>query len=140
VQRIASITTTFRRIDMASFINVRKLAALDIVFHGRKLILIEFAIGTLLPLAIGILSVSRGHSRLLFLFGLYMLALGINYLPLLLHAISIVHSGAAAAAEVSHELSNGRQSARKYQVQSLLLLIPFAVPLLALIQLRDRSG
>jgi hypothetical protein len=68
-----------------------------------------------------------------------MLALGKNYLPLLLHAISIARSGDAAA-EVSHELSNGRQSARKYQVQSLLLLIPFAVPVLALSQLRDRSG
>jgi hypothetical protein len=60
---------------MASFVNVRKLAALDIVFQGPKLILIEFAIGALLPLAVGILSAARGHSRLLFLFGLYMLAL-----------------------------------------------------------------
>ena len=67
-----------------------------------------------------------------------MLALGINYLPLLLHAISIVRSGDAAA-EVSHELGNGRQPARKYQVQSLLLLIPFVVPALALSQLGDRS-
>ncbi|MBV9765386.1 MAG: hypothetical protein JOZ48_11125 [Acidobacteriaceae bacterium] len=122
---------------MVSFINVRKLAALDIVFHGPKLILIEFAIGTLLALAIGILSLARGHSTLLFLFALYMLSLGINYLPLLLHAISIVRSGDAAA-EVSHELSNGRQSARKYQAQSLLLLIPVAVLALALSQLRDR--
>jgi uncharacterized membrane protein len=139
VHREASVAKKFRRIDMPSFMNVRKLAALDIVFHGPKLILVEFAIGVLLPLAIGILFLSRGHSRLVFIFGLYMLALGMNYLPLLLHAISIARSGDAAA-EVSHELSKGRQSARKYQVQSLLLLIPFAVPVLALIQLRDRSG
>jgi hypothetical protein len=47
---------------MPAFMNVRKLAALDIVFHGPRLILVEFAIGVLLPLAIGssIAAAARG--------------------------------------------------------------------------------
>ena len=51
MHREASVAKKFRRIDMPSFMNVRKLAALDIVFHGPKLILVEFAIGVLLPLS-----------------------------------------------------------------------------------------
>lgn len=118
-------------------ISVRKLAALDIVFHGSKVVLGEFAVGVFLPLAISALSLWHSRSWLGFAFGLYMLALGINYLPLLMHAIFLVQRGDAGA-EVSHELSDHPQSARKYGMQSLLLLVPLAIPALALAQFRSR--
>jgi hypothetical protein len=72
-------------------INVRRLAALDLQFLGPKIILTEFGLGVLGPIALGILTMRAGlhrfHSARMMAFGVYLLLLGINYVPLLLHAI-----------------------------------------------------
>ena len=69
------------------------------------------------------------------LLGAYLLSLGVNYVPLLLQAVSPVRTRSASR-EMAEEVANRTMSFRKYRRQSLYLLIPLAVPVLALLQCR----
>jgi hypothetical protein len=86
-------------------INVRKLAALDLQVLGHKLILTEFGLGVAGSAAVGVVmlraGIQRFHSRQMIVFGAYLILLGINYVPLLLHAMSMVRGGSALQAAVS---------------------------------------
>jgi len=113
--------------------NIRKLAALDLSFLGPRLILTEFSVGVLGCLALGSLTLVQTQSLGGRLAGIYLLGLGFNYVPLLFHAISIIRSGAASE-EIAEELIDQRNTFRKYRTQSLLLLLPFVVPILAILQ------
>jgi heme/copper-type cytochrome/quinol oxidase subunit 2 len=128
-----------------ALINIRKLAALDIAFHGPKFILIEFALGVIGCAALGLFSIYFGlfHSpnHLLFtvIMGFFLLWIALNYVPLLIYAISIVRHKSAQQ-EVAYELEHRDKYAGKYLRQSTLLLIPLAVPALAVYQeLQKRS-
>jgi hypothetical protein len=121
-------------------INVRKLAALDIALHGAPLILFEFAAAIAIGAALGIwltstaLPVSQGAALFRLVFGVYLLCGAINYVPLLLYSIAVTRRGSArqeAAAELAEK--DGR-SARRYGMQSLLLILPLVIPALALAQ------
>lgn len=118
-------------------INVRKLAAIDLEFLGPKIILSEFGLGVLGSLTLGILSIRAGmhrfHSARMTVFGVYLLLLGINYVPLLLHALDIARNGCARQ-EIADELGNRRVTFRKYRRQSLFLLLPMVVPIAAIVQ------
>jgi hypothetical protein len=70
------------------------------------------------------------------LLGGYLLLLGVNYLPMLLHAVSLVRSHSASR-EIAEELSDRRVAFRKYRRHSLYLLLPLVVPLLATLQQRE---
>ena len=109
----------------------RKLAAADIAFLGYRLILTEFSIGVFGSLALGLFTLLRSHSGGAIALGSYLLFIGINYIPLLLYAISIVRLDSARD-EVAGEGADKRPMFRKYRRQSLLLLVPLAVPILAL--------
>ena len=128
-----------------AIINIRKLAALDIVFHGPKLILAEFAFGVFFTGALGLVltyaGFVTGHFRVpwVALLGCYLLALAINYLPLFIYTIKIVR-GKSAQAEVASELAQKERYARKYTVQSLLLLLPLVVPMLAISQEQQKRA
>ena len=128
-----------------AIITIRKLAALDIVFHGPKLILAEFAFGVFFTGALGLLltyaGFVTGHFRApwVALLGCYMLVLAINYVPLFLYAIKIVR-GKSAQEEVAFELGQKERYARKYTMQSLLLLLPLVVPVLAISQERQKRA
>ena len=71
-----------------TLINIRKLAALDIVFHGPKLILAEFALGVFFPGALGLVltyaGFAIGHFRVpwVALSGCYLLVLALNYVQI----------------------------------------------------------
>ena len=119
-------------------INIRKLAALDIAFLGPKLILAEFGVGVFLSAAIGLATLKRSQSTWHVLLGGYLLSLALNYVPLLLYAIAIVHRQSAQQ-EVTHEVADRDRSFRRYRRQSLLLLVPFAVPVLAVAQERQKA-
>jgi len=120
-------------------INVRKLAALDIAFHGYRFILIEFGGGVLICLALGLwltsiafpLSQNTGPLRLVT--GIYIISLAMNYTPLLIYAILIARR-TSAQQEVAAELAERDRYARMYGVQQALLLVPLAIPILALVQ------
>ena len=111
-------------------LNVRKLAAIDLHFLGRTFILVEFALGVIGCGALGLITlrsaIQRGQSTALILLGAYLLALAINYVPLLIYAISLARSGRAQS-EIADELLEPKAAMRKYRRQSLLILVPFAV-------------
>ena len=119
-------------------LNVRKLAALDMALHGKRFILIEFGLGVLACAVLGGLSLAQGL-RLLrngfnwqFVLGVVLLWIGLNYVPLFIHAVDLAGCGRARE-EAGHELAS-REVLRKYSVQQLWILVPFAVVVLDLIQ------
>jgi hypothetical protein len=129
----------------SAVINIRKLAALDIAFHGPKFILIEFALGVFGCAALGLFSLYFGlfhdsnPSLFAIIIGCYLLLIALNYVPLLLYAISIERHKSALE-EVASELEHKEKYAKKYAFQSTLLLIPFAMPAIATYQeLQKRS-
>ena len=114
-------------------IDIRTLAALDIAFLGPRVILIEFTAGVLLPIALGSLTLARAGSLSGTLFGVYLITLGINYVPLMIYAVRIVHAGSASA-EIADESHDRARMFRRYRRQSLLLLVPLVVPFASAIQ------
>lgn len=114
-------------------IDIRKLAAVDIAFLGPRFILTEFSIGVFGSLGLGVLSLAKTHSFGGTLLGIYLLCIGVNYVPLLLHAIGLWRHGTALQ-EIAEELPEKRQMFRKYRRQSLFLLVPLVVPIVAVIQ------
>lgn len=123
-------------------LNVRKLAAIDLRFLGAKIILAEFGVGVVGSAAVGAATLRAGierfHSPAMVIFGVYLLLLGVNYVPLLLHAISMVRDGSAHR-EIAGELGDQRAAMRKYRRQSLFLLLPLIVPIAAIVQEIQRS-
>lgn len=129
------------------FINVRKLAALDIALHGVPLILAEFGFAIVIGAALGVwltasaFPVSQGTALFRLVLGVYFLCVAINYVPLLLYGIAIARRKSARQ-EVAAELAEkAGKSARRYGIQSLLLILPLVIPVLALTQeMRGRRG
>jgi len=123
-------------------LNVRKLAAIDLQFLGAKLILTEFMAGVAGSAALGVLTlragVQRFHSWKMAILGIYLMLLGVNYVPLLLHAFSLVRQGSPLQ-EIAGELGDKRAAFRKYRRQSLWLLVPLAVLVAAVVQERQRQ-
>jgi hypothetical protein len=118
--------------------NPRKLAAIDIVFLGSKFIIGEFAAGALLSAALGVFVLFRSHSFMQVALGLYLISLGVNYVPMLAYAVAITREHSARA-ELADELKDERGAMAKYRRQSVLLLVPLLVPILALVQQRRKA-
>jgi hypothetical protein len=114
-------------------INPRKLAAIDIVFLGSRFIIAEFAGGVLLCIGLGAFILLRAGSQWQLALGLYFISLGTNYVPMLAHAAAIAKRGSARA-EIGDELNDKRRAMAKYRRQSILLLVPLLVALVALFQ------
>ncbi len=126
-----------------AIINIRKLAALDIVFHGPKLILAEFGFGVVFSAALGAYVAFVGFfmaqgTLWQALLGCYLLCIALNYVPLFIYAIGLARRGNAREA-VAFELDHKEHYTRKYTVQSLLLVLPLVVPVLALYQERQNK-
>ena len=108
-------------------------------FHGKRFIVGEFAVGVAGSLLLGVLSVAAGiRSGTVWelVLGAALLWIGLNYAPLLVHAIDLARSGTAkqeAAREIEHpELMRG------YTVRQLWILVPLAVVIMDLVQRRGR--
>jgi len=119
-------------------INIRKLAAIDMAWLGTRVIVAEYALGVIFPLTLGLLSI-----RAVFLgsqtaaweavLGVWLLFIGLNYMPLLIYAILIARAGTAkqeSQAEMAH--------AKRYGLQQVIILVPLMVIILALVQERHR--
>lgn len=120
---------------MKQTFNFRKLAAIDIVFLGYRLIFAEYAFGAFFSLALGIFVLIRGHSVWQVLLGAYLICLGINYVPMLTFTVSI-GSKQNALAELGDELIERRKAMSKYRRLSLLLLVPLVVPVVVITRKR----
>jgi hypothetical protein len=116
-------------------IDPRKLAAIDIAFLGCKFTITEFGTAAFLCPALGVFVLYRGHSPWQIALGLYLISLGMNYLPMLLYAVAITRSRSARA-ELGEELDDKGRAMRKYRRQSLFLLVPLFVVAVALREAR----
>jgi hypothetical protein len=127
------------RAQATTFINIRKLAALDMYLHGQRVILAEFAFGVFFSAGLGLFLLYTGIFRehpssvITVTFGGWLVFLTLNYLSLLLYATSIARRKSTQT-EIATELADKDNFVRKYTLQSLLLLLPLVVPILALMQ------
>jgi len=121
---------------MLIVLDARKLVAIDLVFLGAKVIIVEFAIGILFSAALGVFVLLRGHGSLVqVVLGLYLISIGINYVPMLIYAIAITKANSARA-ELGTELDDKGAAMAKYRRQSLWLLVPLSVPVIVISQTR----
>ena len=115
-------------------INIRKLAAVDMALHGTRAIVVEFALGVVLPLALGLISVRPAIIGLVqpgwaTVLGFWLVGIAANYVPLLIYAIAIAR-GRTVQQEGQSELAH----VKRYGIQQAIILIPFLVVVLALVQ------
>ena len=126
-------------------LNVARLAELDMAWHGPRLILWEFGIGVIGPAALGLLSlrymVAHGLSLLSWpgLLGVELLAIALNYVPLLVHALRLRRYRSRLQSTKSY-IEMDSTEARSYGVRQLWLLVPGAVVLFAIRQSRSSSS
>jgi len=119
-------------------LDVRLLAALDL--HGvrgtpfrRRIILAEFIGSLCAGVGIGVWIASAGGSLGWRVFGAWVAGVGLNYLPLTLHALSLLRGDRLvrelAGVDVGGEL-------RRYSALQFWLAVPLLFVALALVQLR----
>jgi len=115
-------------------INIRKLAAVDMAWLGARVIVTEYALGVVLPLILGVLSLRSGifrpvHSTWPAVMGIWLVGIAANYIPLFLYAVLIAR-GSTVKEEGQPELAR----AKRYGVQQVILLVPLLVIIVALLQ------
>ena len=97
--------------------------------HSTSFIVMEFVIGAVGIPAFGVFSLFRGGTRL----GLYLLSIGINYIPLLIYAVIIARKKSAKQ-DAAYELAHKTTEAKRYFRGQLVLLVPFIIVPVALYQ------
>jgi hypothetical protein len=122
----------------SAMINLRKLAATDVVFLGFPLILIEYVFGVIFSLLLGSFVLLRGHSPWQVLLGMYFICLGLNYIPMVLWTLSI-RSRKNAREELGDELADPKTAMARFRRQSLALLIPLMPVVLAVAGRMERT-
>jgi hypothetical protein len=120
-------------------IEIRKLAAVDMAWLGARVIVVEYALGVVLPLALGCLSFRAGLAQSdpwnwQTVFGIWLITIAANYVPLFIYALSIARARTAQK-EGQREFKN----ARRYGLQQAIILVPFVVVFVALLQERRRA-
>lgn len=128
--------------------DVRRLAAVDMYGSAgaparRWVILVEFVVGALGCVALGLWSYGSLSSVAGRIFSAWLVGVGLNYIPLALHAVSLSRPGALdrelAGVDVRGEL-------RFYTTAQLWIVVPLLLVVLALQQRGrpapswDRSG
>jgi hypothetical protein len=132
-------------------INIRKLAAVDMAGLGTRVIVVEYALGILLPLILGVISIRSGlkgpagwqavsgfwlavsHRRAVAVRGTNGVAIACNYIPLFIYAVLIAKAGT-----VQEEGQPEFVHLRRYSLQQVIILIPCGVVVLALNQEYNR--
>lgn len=119
-----------------ALIDVRRLAAVDLygrrgARRRRRLILAEFVLAAIdIPL-LGLATLLAASSAPWVLFGAYLTGIGLNYVPLALHAISLSRAGKLddelAGVDVGAEL-------RRYAAKQFLISIPLLLLILGAVQ------
>jgi hypothetical protein len=120
------------------FLDVRKLAALDLALHGPRWILAAFAAAVCLCGGLGILGLRAfvrhpGHPHFAAFVGVFLVGIALNYVVLLLYAVGLVR-GWRARQDAAFEPADRDAEARRYTLRSGLLLLPLVVPALAIRQ------
>ena len=122
-----------------TLIDIRKLAAVDMVWLGTRIVLAEYGAGIVLPLILGLWSVrqglaqSPGQTTWSELMGLGLIGIAMNYVPLFLYACAIAKAG-----RVEQEGRPELARASRYGLQQAIILVPLLVVVVALAQERHR--
>ena len=119
-------------------IEVRKLAAIDMAWLGTRIVVVEYALGVILPLVLGIFSIRAGYaqpewSNWQTMLGIWLITISANYVPMFLYAVAIARAGT-----VQEEGRPEFTRARRYGIQQVVLLIPLYVVVLSIMQERKR--
>ena len=117
-------------------INIHKLAAVDMVFLGSKVIIAEYAFGVLLAFVLGVLSLRSGLKGPSIVgwevaLGFWLISIAANYIPLSIYSVPIARAGT-----VKEEGQPELVRAKRYGAQQVIILVPFLVVVIALIQER----
>jgi hypothetical protein len=118
-------------------LNIGRLVELDLAFLGARVIVFEFAAGVAGCLLLGFLSLSyalRVHAgpwSWPVLLGLELIAVGVNYVPLLTEALRR-RADAVGIAATKAALRDDPAEARSYGLRQAWILVPGAVLLFAL--------
>jgi len=101
---------------------------------GERVIVAEYVAGVVLPLALGLITLRSSFlSAHPFswptLLGFWLVTIAANYIPLFIYAVSLMRSGTVNA-EGQPEIKN----ARSYGIQQVMILVPFLIVAIALIQ------
>lgn len=128
---------TWLVIGKGAQLNVRRLAAVDM--HGargtrwrRRVILAEFALGTIGGVALGVWALTWGGAAGVVL-GILLLGLAANYLALTVHVLALWGPGALEAELAGADL---RAELRYYTRAQIWVLVPFWIAGLSLAQTR----
>jgi hypothetical protein len=102
--------------------------------HGKHFILAEFGFGIVFPVLFAIINLRRifvGAAQPLWvtLVGIWLIGIGINYIPLLTYAVIIARKGS-----IEDEGQSERVNVMKYSLQQFIIFIPLLVAIIALIQ------
>jgi len=125
-----------------ALVDVRRLAALDM--HGlagsslrRRFILAEFVLGAAGCVVVGLLTASRASGAGWRVFGVWLAGIGVNYVALAVHAVSLSRSGTheaeLAGVDVASEL-------RRYTYLQAWTAVPLLLAALTLLQVRGRAS
>jgi hypothetical protein len=103
------------------------------LIHGKRFIIGEFAIGVLLALVLGLITLRSyltGSLQFLWaILGIWLIGIAANYIPLFIYSVMIAKGGTVQE-EGQPELAH----IKRYSVQQLILFIPFLVTVLTLVQ------
>jgi hypothetical protein len=101
----------------------------------RRIILVEFIVGALGCPALGASLLTAAAGPELWL-DVWLIGIGINYLPLAIHGLTLSRAGA-----LDRELAdvNVRKELRRYGLAQVWILVPFLVAIVALFQVRRRQ-
>ena len=117
--------------------NVGRLVELDMAFLGPRVIIAEFAAGVAGGLALGVFSLAyaaRAHAGTAswsVVVGLELVAIGINYVPLLAEAVRR-RKDAVGRSVTKMAIRNDPAEARSYGLRQAWILVPGAVVVFAL--------
>ena len=122
------------------FVNVRKLAAFNLYYRNGRAALYEFGFAVFGLEGLGVLAVffPPKHSLPVEAIGAYLIILGIDYLPLFAYGLALSRQGDMRK-EITGELADESRFKRKYGVQQALVMVPLAIPSLALSQALRRN-
>jgi hypothetical protein len=119
-------------------IEIRKLAAVDMAWLGTWVVLPEYALGVVLPLALGLVTlrvalVQPEPANWQTFFGVWLVTIAANYVPLFVYALAIARAGT-----VREEGLPELKEAKRYGIQQAIILVPLLVVAVAMAQERRR--
>src|SRR5262245_1373964 len=120
-------------------LDVRRLAALDMwgragSMRRRQIIRAEFLLGVVGCTSLGLLALVRGSGWMVVL-GIWLIGVGINYVPLAVYAQSLSRSSALEDELVDVDV---RREQRRAGLQQFWIAVPLAIVVFALVDVLSR--